>query len=298
MLLLLLNGCLYDYFSGYFHYQAMEYVVDVPRIVGMRSSSMDMVSEARVELDALLLSAPGTSPVTWTVSTCGLGRTVETRAYDLSCFEESGEVQKLASGSMPLSFELPEIPPIEDCGWDAEEQEEQEEDGEGFWDTGKRGDCRHRLPLLFETRVDGIPVYGAAFPDWYSEDPTPAAPDASQWGSAEVTVPLAQRPSAFTVPESASPGDVIEMEYELHADLRYSQFHWYVDAGVLLDTGVTAAVDYESSSSEHPKGITRTRNRWELPPDSEGELRVWVVAQQGWGAPLDMVWREAAVDIR
>ena len=296
-MILLLTACIYDYFSGYVHYQALEYTVGTPRVVGIRSPGLDMVSEKESMLDALLLAPLGADVGDWTISTCGLGRSVETES-DLSCFKEESEVQVLATGALPLTFRVPELPPIEDCyGGGEGSAEDGDGDGEPFWDTGKDRECHHRLPLLFETSVGGEPVYGAVFPDWYDHDPLPESPDGSAWGSAEVPVPLSARPSAFRVPESAGPGEVVELEYELHADLRYTQFHWYVDGGVLLDTGLTAAVEYVPASSEHPSGITRTRNRWQLPGEAAGGQRVWVVAQS-WGSPLDMVWRSATVEVR
>ena len=138
--------------------------------------------------------------------------------------------------------------------------------------------CSHYLPTLIETTVDDTPVYAASFSEWY-----PTAPN-------NTSLPLDDIPIGLHIPETASPGEEIKLQVELHGDLRYAYFHWYIDAGTLLNTGITAASEYSSPSSANPNGITKSENRLVIPSDYEGELRIWVVAHYSWGA-TDMVWR-------
>ena len=277
-MILLFTACFRGFFSEQPKYQATEYLVDTPRIVAVRNHPLELVSGAPMVIDALLLAPKEAVIGDWKASVCGLSRNVMTIIWNITCFENAEEVTVLATGSsMPLNFSIPTFPEMDDCTSSWGDQEK---------DTGwEEESCSHYLPTLVETTVDDQPVYAASFSSWY-----PSQPEDSN-------LPLDDIPIGFHVPETATAGEELSIQIELHGDLRYAYFHWYIDAGTLLDTGITAANEYSSPNSAYPNGITKSSNRLVIPSDYQGELRIWVVIHSSWGA-IDMVWRNSVVEVQ
>ena len=275
--LFLLSACFRGFFSEQPKYQATEYHIDTPRIVAVRNHPLELVSGEPMLIDALLLAPKGSTIGPWKASVCGLSRSVRTIIWNVACFEDTEEVTTLASSTeLPLQFAIPSFPEMQDCG------DEIEEDDTGWWE---ETDCAHYLPTLMETTVDGTPVYAVTFSSWY-----PTAPSNRM-------VPLEDFPIGLYAPQTASPGEEVELRVEVHEDLRYANFHWYIDAGTLLGTGLTTTQEFTQPSTTHPNGISISTNRLVIPEDFQGELRIWVVMHYSWGE-ADMVWRQTSLEVQ
>jgi hypothetical protein len=273
-------GCFRGFLAEQPKYQATEYLSDTPRIVAVRHSPSNFVSASPIMIDALLIAPQDAEIGDWTVSVCGLGRPIQTVVWTVTCFENTEEVTTLAQNSRPpFNLSLPYFPELTDCGTEFTREEEDEEDT-GYYEER----CNHYLPLLLETTVNGIPIYSATFNNWFPIDPEIS------------TTSFQNRPMGFHVPQTASAGEEIALQIEIHDDLRFGIFNWYIDAGTLLDTGITSASEYVSASSAQPNGITKSNNRLLIPEDYKGTLRVWVVLQSYDSS--DMAWLQATVEVQ
>ena len=144
-------------------------------------------------------------------------------------------------------------------------------------------DCSHYLPIRFEAMADDIPVYAAGFLDWY-----PRIEGTRQELDYDV-------PMEIIAPERARSGELIDLSFyfipKIGSDnMEYSNFHWYIDAGELLQTGITAVTEMNSSSLAYPQGRILSSNQLVIPEDYKGRLRIWVVVHQSWSEGLDMNW--------
>jgi len=76
--------------------------------------------------------------------------------------------------------------------------------------------------------------------------------------------------------------------------MRWSTWHWYIDDGVLIDTGVTTGHTYTPPDTQTATAVTSSSNRWKLPEEA-GNYRIWAVLT---GRPNEMVWLEASVEVK
>lgn len=287
---LLLTGCFRGLFSEAPKYLATEYVVDKPRIVAIRGAPVEMVSGAPAKLDALLIAPPEATIDGWTVSVCGLDpdSTTQTRIWDLLCFEKDEAVtQLIQSNTLPHSISTPTFPEIDTCRqWNDNFDTGIEDTGwieEGLYNDN----CAHQLPLMFEAVVDGQPVYAAGFTNWYATFPQHLRRD-STYSDAGVNLEM---------PTQAQSGEEILLQVDIAARATGATFQWYIDAGTLKDTGITAAHSYQAPSDTLPQPLTTSRNRLVVPDDFVGTLRVWVVIHEPWYHDLDMTWIEGSIEV-
>ena len=286
MLFILLTGCFRGFISGQAKYQATEYHVASPRIVALKTSSVEMVGGEPVLFDALLLAPQDTEITDWRISACGLGNETETFIWDFSSFEDDDAVRTLGqSNSMPISVAIPELPEIKDC------EEEELAIDQLFHDHRERErNCFHYLPIRVAAKADDSPVYAAGFLNWY--------PKLQE----ERIEKLYDTPMGIAAPDSAAAGETIDLSFYLipkpgSDNMEYSNFHWYVDAGELLHTGLTATTEMITPSADYPQGKIVTSNQLVIPEDYQGTLRIWVVVHQAWSAGLDMNWTQWNIEV-
>lgn len=287
MFLFLFIGCFRGFISGQAKYQATEYVVDNPRIVALKTNSIEMVGGEAVLFDALLLSPQETEISDWRISVCGLGNETETFIWDFACFEDQEAVSLLGSSdSLPLSIALPKLPEIKNCEREegVEEVFEEEDLEEDFYD------CSHYLPIHFEATASETPVYAAGFLDWYPLHESERA---------EVLYDI---PMGILGPSTAKAGETIDLSFYMipkpgSYNMEYSNYHWYIDGGELLDTGLTATTEFEEPSFDYPQGKIASQNQLIIPEDYQGTLRIWVVVHQSWSRGLDMNWTQWSIEV-
>ncbi len=262
-MILLLSGCIFQLFNQRTTYLANEYLIEHPRIVGLSLQPPRIEPGQEYLTDALLAAPRDVTVQGWTLKTCALGRSVPTYIGDLNCFSDPSEVNILATGdSLPLSWTPPEIPVVDCPEWDTG----REDTGEGEEDTGASDPpCAHSLPLLLEASVDGEPVMAAAWVEWFTEPSERPQPHA-----------LRDSRVVLELPETSRPGDTIDLEVFIEDDHREAHFFWYIDGGSLERTGWTSAQTWLTDSPEWPMGRTGSSNRWVLPDDAEGTLRLLV----------------------
>lgn len=292
MLILLLTSCFRGFISGQIKYQATEYIVDTPRIVALKASSVEMIGGAPVQFDALLLAPQGTEITDWTISACGLGNETQTWIRDFSCFEDQEAISILGKiDSMPLSLGIPKLPEIKGCENGVRIVENSADTG---GDTGlffEEQYCSHLLPIRFEAKADQVPVYAAGFLKWlpFIEE---------ERSKTEYDVPL-----NILAPSTAKAGETIELSFYFipkpdSTNMENTSYHWYIDAGELLRTGLTASTDVESPSIDYPLGKIGTSNQLVIPEDYHGTLRIWVVIHQSWSEGLDMNWVQRDIEVQ
>ena len=291
MLIFLLTSCFRGFISGQIKYQATEYVVDSPRIVALKASSINMIGGAPVQFDALLLSPQGTEVTDWIISSCGLGNETQTFIWDFSCFEDQEEISILGNtNSMPLSVGIPDLPEIIECDDDVLIDEDSADTGKDTGFFSKDADCSHYLPIRFEAKVDQVPVYAAGFLSWFpfvEEDRVETRYDV---------------PMNFLAPSIAKAGETVDLSFYFipkptSTNMESTGYHWYIDAGELLRTGLTASTDVTWPSIDYPLGKIGTSNQLIIPEDYHGTLRVWVVIHQSRSEGLDMNWKRWDIEV-
>ena len=97
--------------------------------------------------------------------------------------------------------------------------------------------------------------------------------------------------------KEAQAGDEISLQWNIDGNLVNAAFHWYVDDGLLLQTGLTSA-DFEDPSETYPAGRTIVQNLLQIPDDYEGKLRIWIVAHYNWNSLMDMAWSEGVIEVK
>ena len=239
---------------------------------------------APVTVDALALAPRGTVIRTLTASSCLPDPFAVTTSYaDLSCFGQDELVEPL--GPLPAAW-TPTRPHCEDLGATPYEgtyydYEETGDTGYGYYSSGG---CNSTYPVLVEAQTADGDGYGFVFVDIYDVDPV-----------------VSDQPSLWSLDQSlTAEGDVeaggeVTLEYTVATALvstSYPGFHWYVDDGVLVRTGVTAPTAVG-------EGSTTTGNTLRIPEDWHGPLRVVVVAtRDGVGsAGADTTWRVLVLDV-
>ncbi len=320
-MLLFLTGCFAGFITDYFSYQATEYVVDEPRIVAIRMEPLQPVAGQPLLIDALTLAPPDWEKPEVELTVCGLGKDTMTFIWGLDCFELEEEITFLGSGQLPLNITVPDFPKIENC-FNDEAGEPQEDSGENEseniqalsivnepelntelpdlsdgevsileLDTGWEEPCFHGLPTLLKAT-------------WSERDFTARAVDFGPWYDEQPDAPLQplhSKPLDLQVPETAKPGERVELRFTALEDLRGTTVHWYIDQGVLLGTGLSGVSEFEPPTSLNPFGKSTSSNVWEIPEDASGVLRVWVVVHYGedffpWKDP-DMAWRMGQLEV-
>lgn len=265
---------------------ALDYHIDRPRVVALRFDPPYAQPGQPVTVEALALAPRGTVIDGLTASSCVPDPLAETTSYrDLSCFREPELTEAL--GAVPATWTPPrptceagtEPTPYEGTWYDYEETGDT---GYGYYyyDSG----CNSTYPVLVEARTSEGSGYGYVFVDVYDSDPLTAT-QPSMWSLEQ----------SLTASEDVRPGRDVELEYTIatpFASPTYPGFHWYVDAGVLLRTGVT-------SPSVLTEESTTTRNTLRIPDDWHGPLRVVVVAVRDGGdnAGADTTWRVVVLDV-
>ena len=298
-----LTGCFTGLLAQAPSYQATSYLItDTPKIVAMRVTPPVLSPDTPLKLEALILAPQGQQLTQVTVATCGTGRDVQTAIFDLNCFEDPDEYTPLAQGSsLPLVFDFPETPTLQDCNNPFYVDYDTPDTADTAWGKDTSAEptevCAHFLPMLVTATVGDRIAYASDYALWFPS----GAPD--QLGS------LADIQFAINAPESAAPGDELVLSVIAYGDYREATFHWYVDAGVLKDTGVTGAHQWIPESQDNATGATLSTNRLVVPQDYSGTLRVYGVMQEGGGfffggaersdlEAANMVWIQSNVEVR
>ncbi|MCP4809994.1 MAG: hypothetical protein GY913_07745 [Proteobacteria bacterium] len=290
--LLTLTGCFGELFAGRTVYMSTEYLIEQPRIGGISLDPPRLEAGREYELSWLMLAPEDAATLgDVTVTTCGLGRDVPTYIWDLNCFQIPDEVTPLATGSGvdSVTFTPPDTPTLDDCN--AALEEEQDDIPDSWGDTGWRADdfgCAHQLPILIEAEVDGTPTFAASFVEWFPEAQDEEMPPAAR-----------TERIAIQAPDSGAAGETVEVTLVVAGDHRRGEFQWYVDGGVLENTGWTAAATFVDDDPAWPDGYTTTLNRWTLP--DEGEPRVFAVlpSSDGWEVyAANSTWAGTRVEVR
>lgn len=291
MLLLTLTGCFGELFASRTLYLATEYTIEHPRIVGLSVDPPRIEPGQEYTLEWLLLTPAGGDVGDYALRTCALGREVTTYIGDLNCFQDPDEVNEIAQGSgASMTFTPLETPVIEDCGviwWDSGHHDSAGGVDSGS-DSGARDSaCAHQLPLLLEGSVDRAPVFAAGWVSWYTEPQ-----------SKEMPTSFRAQQIALSAPESAGPGEAVEITLSVEGDHRSANFYWYVDGGELERTGWTVAHGFVEDDAGWPEGLTTTSNVWTLPEDGSPRIAVVVSSyREGVEAP-DNHWAVQKVEIR
>jgi hypothetical protein len=290
--LTLLTSCFSGLFAQQPAYQATAYVVEFPRIVALQFDPPRVEVGVPITLNALVLAPDGAEVQQSTASICGLGRDVPTFIFDLNCFEDQDEAQELVRGDLPLTFTAPDTPLVTDC----DVEDTGLDTGFDFGaDVPAGWPCPHILPILVETQVDGEPTFAVSYVQYF----TGPVPEDAPAGLADIQISL-------SVPDAVAPGEQVQLEVLAYGDYRRDTFHWYVEGGTLLDTGVTTGHAYVPPDENNPLGATLSTNRWVVHDDAQGDLRVWVVLHQPGAAffgdsddvlAADMVWRQASTQV-
>ncbi len=285
------TGCIGAFFEDALSSILLDYEIDKPRLLAMGLEPPILANGIDTELHALIVGPDGGQATEAVWKTCGLRDDVPTSVSSLQCFAEDTEVSLVGNGSLPASYEMPDLSQV-DCDGDV-----------WAWDTGLADSgfaevdtipCTHWLPLLVEAELDRETVQGVLHATWFLQ-PFDESLSLPRTGRQQVQV--------LAIEGAVVPGETLAVELEVEGDLRDSGFQWYVDAGELEKTSWTATQRYEAPP-EHPVdklGRSWTDNRWTLPEDATGELRIWVVWTQPWGddtIPVsvpDIVWTSATV---
>ena len=113
------------------------------------------------------------------------------------------------------------------------------------------------------------------------------------------------------LPNTARAGGAVDVEILVENDRREASFFWYVDAGTLERTGWTAAQSWGTDDPAWPDGHTGSTNRWVIPEDASGNLRLMVTVvpcppgndcrggswKMGTEYGLNMTWAQGAVEV-
>ena len=289
--MLLQVGCFRGLFSEAPRYLATEYVVDRPKIVALKSGPIEMVSGTPTTFDALLVAPQESTIESWTISVCGLDPTMDTPTYiwDLLCFEKQDAVSQLfKTKELPHTFAVPTFPEIDCNTYDTLPMDTGIVEDTGWREEGMdESVCSHYLPLMIEATVDDTPVYAAAFTNWYPTVPYHLRRNAS----------LSEAGIGLQTVNSAAAGSEVRLEISVATDARDASFQWYIDAGQLIDTGITSARTYVEPNDEQPYAQTTSNNRLIIPTDYEGPLRIWVVVHQPWVHDLNMTWISTTIEV-
>lgn len=290
--LMVLTGCFGELFAGRTVYLSTEYTIDRARIGGISLDPPRIEPGNTYDLSWLVVAPEDQEVGEVTVRTCGLGRDVPTYIWDLNCFQIPDEVTVLATGNRleTVSFSPPETPSLAACtdAWRADGEPQDS----AWWDSGDWGDddlgCSHYLPILIEADIGGTPTFAATFVAWYAdatgEDLPPSARDAR---------------IAIQAPSDGAAGETVDVTVVVAGDHRRGEFVWYVDGGVLEDTGWTVAQTFVDDDPAWPDGYTTTTNRWTLP--DEGNPRIFAVlpASDGWEVwSANSTWTSTRVEVR
>jgi|GEM_PF-3734120 len=290
--IIFLTGCFRGIFSDRPKYLATEYVVNKPRIVALRSSPVEMVSGTPSTLDALLIAPKDATIEGWQVSACGLDLSSTTRTWiwDLLCFEKDDAITPLFSTpSLPYQFAVPTFPEIDSCNqWN-----DNMDTGLAISDTGwieegyYESECAHQLPIMVKAIVDGEPVFAAGFTNWYPNLPYHLRRDTT-YSDAGIEL---------NIPSQAKAGTEVSLALSIATNATYASFQWYIDAGVLLDTGITKAHQFQEATESFPHPLTTSNNRLVIPEEYEGTLRIWVVVHEPWYHDFDMTWAQGEIEV-
>lgn len=263
---LLTLGCSLNLGPSPAYFQATDYLIDRTRVIGIASSPLTLTPGTDVTLDALVLSPDGELDAgSW--KTCGLSSDVPPNIYDLQCFTDDVDVEEIGT-SVPTVWHVP------DLNWTC--------------DTG----ClfsHANVPVLLEAGQD--PDIGRGT---FQADLSPASGEDSGFRG-DSGDSLRDKTLSITTPE---PEDgIMTLEASIDVDAPNGSWSWYVDDGVLLDTGRTLT----QVSKKRGSGTT---NRWQL-PTTAGTYRVVVAVSAarlgGEGlsyAPTNMTWAVTTVDVK
>ncbi len=288
--LLLAQGCLGELLDDPVAAVALDYVLDSPRVLGLRVTPPVLVPGVPVELDLLAWGPEGTEAREATFSTCGLRTDLPTQIHSLDCFTEGFEVTVLSAGPAPAAYTPPAALSDVRCPAGSDTVPATPGTGDPGDDTGLLGvtltGCTHELPLLVEAEVAGSTVLGTLDTSWLVGvgGIGLVVPQESTWsGTREL--------SWSGVPDR---GAEVELELVVSGELEHTSFAWTVDAGTLLDTGRTIPQAFE-------EGRTITRNRWVL-PETPGRYRAAVVWRAepppaDWVTVPDIGWATTEVEV-
>ena len=310
-LIFLFTGCFAGFLTDYLSYQALNYEITEPRVLAVRTDPLYLLSGDFVEIDALIVAPKEDEIRSHRISVCGLGHATQTSIWNLSCFEDDAEVSVLGIGMLPMRVQIPQIPEI-DCD-DRFEYSPPMDSGIVLEDSGfpyamQHDPCSHNLPLLIESNVleevgtrkeQTRSIYGGDYATWYSSSPD------------NNNIPIARRHHEILYETTARSGDEIEIQWVIDGKLPQASFHWYVDKGMFLNTGLTTGsfvstnqditeeLDGEDGETieNFDIGTTVVQNTLRIDADFEGTLRFWVVAHYNWNSLMDMAWTEGTIEV-
>ena len=259
---------------------ALDYHIDRPRVLAIRFDPVVVQAEVPVTIDALAVAPRGQVIQTVTAATCIEDPLAETTTYtDLSCFGEPK--LEVLLGDIPAVW----LPHGSECTTTTSSTSTSyystyySDTGAG--DTGGSvSSCESTLPILVEARTSD----GSGFGSVFSGVPQRAIAVPGLWSYSQ----------SLTASGQVRAGGEVQLDFEIaNGDLSpsYPGFHWYVDAGELVKTGVTAPTSVEPD-------LTKAANTLRIPEDWHGPLRVIVVATASENVDrADTTWRVLVLDV-
>lgn len=291
MLMLLLFACLDLPLNDPLVHQALDYQIDKPRVLAMRFEPPVFAAGEPLQMDALIVAPGGLRgrEARWT--TCGLREDVPVEINSLQCFADGVEITEMASGEMPLSYRSPDFAEMDCSDWQLDTGSFADT-GFDYWDALP---CHHRLPILVESELGGETARGVTWVTWFGQSWPEILPRPTTLDNTRRRIEVIGDPV---------PGAEVTVRFTALGDFRFNSFRWYVDAGQLLDTGHTAAQGYAPPGPVAFEGRTWTENRWVIPEDASGPLRVFVVLSPAYNDPtaylgsvMDLAWSELTIEV-
>jgi hypothetical protein len=223
--------------------QALDYVIDRPRLLGINATPPVFEEGSAVTLEALLLGPESETPAKGVWKVCGIEESHWVSLWSLDCFRQEDLVTEIAQG-IPAMWTPPALKP--------------------FCNPWLGIHCAHYLPFVLETEMEGELVRGSFGANVFASDGEP-------YEGASF------RDVALEIVANDPAGGVVELHAVFDRSCDSLVFRWYVDGGVLLDTGRTAVQGREG------RGVW-SRNRWVI-PEGRGPFRAVVVvsAIDAWG---------------
>lgn len=256
--------------------QAFDYVIDRTRLVGLRVAPAVVPDGGTITLDALVLSPFDTAPIALHVCALDPATSTAIRVTDPACFGVPDLVTDL--GPAPTTVVAPAFDQLTDradCTFVA---------GAALPEP-----CRLTFPLLATAQAPDAEARASEPFDVIVGLPAAVEPllDASELvleAPAQVTAGADLDLAVVWTPASASP-------------IEGAEATWYIDAGALDRLRVTRL--------EPEPMAWRAENRWRIPDDAQGPLRVAVVVdvetvQVGSVEPFERrerAWQVATVEV-
>jgi hypothetical protein len=269
---------------------SLDYTVDRMQVIAVRATPPNAPAGTTRTLESLVVDPSGTlEDAAIAYSACGLSETLAVGITDLRCFENPDLVADCGEGD-PGTWDVPSIEFRGCIPFD--------EVTEGGFDMPGTN-CASVVPLLATaTRDDGEVALGAnhvaiavsEVPEFvrigieyggeteYEEIPT------------EQIAPVGSRANPLLPVTLTADGTGPEVELEVTLeDPHYNRVAWWVTGGTLDQSGRTLI-------SRDEDGIGHAWNRWILPDEHDGPLKVWVVLTE-WYEPYGEIPNPVSIPI-